>query len=136
MAKAEVTLVGSLSLMENGRTFHRGKTQLLTDPAEIASYENRPGFQTKMIESLPSKKVVTKATAKKTAKKPEQKPEQSLPAPEPKPGIPTYTKGKLSQMRKSELIELGMQHDLGFDGLETAKQMIADILLAQEGQEE
>ena len=129
MAKAEVELVDALSLMENGRTFSRGKPQLITNPAEIASYVNRPGFKVKVIGTLP------KAAAKKTAKKPAQKTEESPPV-APKPEIPIHTKGKLAQMRKSELIELGLQYDLGFDGLETAKRMIDDILLAQGGQEE
>lgn len=154
MAKVEVELLSSASLSENGRTFHKGRPQLLTNPAEIAQYRNRPGFRFTILEEQP--KPVPKPEPKRLPVEPEPKtpisdddplmnlfekglaetpeivPETIPEVEEPTNKPPVYKKAKLMAMPKSLLIELGLEWDLAFTGEEKKKTMIADILLAQE----
>jgi len=130
MAKAEVELVGSLTHNSGGRSFVKGRPQVITNAAEIAAFKANSDFKVKMLSDAPEK------AAKKAPSKPKSKP-QAPPEPQEEQVEPEkkteYTRSKLGSMRKADLIEIGLEHDLAFTGDETAKQMVEDILLAQEG---
>jgi hypothetical protein len=124
MAKAMVELVGALSCDTGGRRFEKGKPQLLTVAAEIAGFKSSPDFRVTMMEDAPAK------PPKKAA------PEAPPPDDDDAEETVVYTKGQLGQKRKAALVEIGIGMGLAFSGEETAKQMVEDILLAQEGDEE
>lgn len=176
MAKMLVELTNSASLKEGGRTFHKGQPQLLTNPAEIKQYVNRPGFRVSMIEDKPKPKLmnperktpsaedwpaavqiphvdavkenstagfnfdvdtvsgdmveITAETITETKVEDDFDDTFEIEEPVEKPTI--YTKSKLKAMRKSVLVELGLEWDLAFTGIEKTKEMVNDILLAQE----
>lgn len=143
MAKAQVELVGSLSINVDGRDFVKGRPQLITNSAEIVKFQARPDFRVKVLPEQtgkPEEKAAPKAESKpKAAPLPEpvEEPTPEPPAEEkPIPKSPSkgkkYTRTKLNQMRKSELVEIGLQFGLAFSGDESAKQMVSDIMLAQE----
>jgi len=128
MAKAEVELVGSLSQTVGGRAFTKGKTQVITNAAEIAAFKANPDYRVKVLKDATEK--AAKPKPKPAAPPPAAEPEKTE---EPAAEKPKYTKSKLGSMRKADLIEVGLMHDLAFTGDETAKQMVEDIMLAQEG---
>jgi hypothetical protein len=156
--KAIVELIGSLSLNEGGRLWQKNKPQLLTSGVEIAQYENRSDFRVKwQAEKAKKSKFTPKPrTASPPPPPPEPEPEEidddeveddedEVDAGdesddeveddedgEDEDEREIFTRSKLTQKRKSELVEIGLEWGLAFDGSETAKTMIADILLAQE----
>lgn len=144
--RARVELVGCLSHGSRGRTFERGRPQILTNPAEIAYYKSQAEYRVTMLQAPAEAAPAAKASKAKPKKQP---PQESTGEDgdgeddegddgdggegEESEGEAVYTKTMLEQQNKAALAELAkadFELELNPDSMGKPK-MIAAIMKAQ-----
>lgn len=139
MARAFIELIGSASYTINKRKFLKNSPQVLTDPAEILFFQNRPGFKVTIMEdavkTVEAKRVEVKnldEELKTIVEKPKKKEKKIEAESEPKPK-PKYTKTDLLALKKVDLSALAKKMGIVFDAPIKRLKMIDKILKKQEG---
>jgi len=127
MARAKITLRGSMTHTVKGRTFRKGFPQIITNLADIKYYESQPGFHVEML-SAPKKASTNPAAPKKTKDVPK-------PQVEEKPAAETHSRDKLKSMKKMELFAIAKHWGVETEGNEKKLDIIEAILEAQEAEE-
>jgi hypothetical protein len=125
MAKAKVELKRAASFNDKrGRSFQKGRPQIITSEADIAYYKLHPEFVVTMMKEV-------------KAKKPAAPPPDEVEGGDGDEGggdaDPAYTEGDLGKLTKGALVELAAgDFDLDLDGDLKKDEMVAEILKAQE----
>lgn len=123
MTKAKVELVGSASHSGGGRKLIKGQPQLITNLSEINYYKGQSGVTVTMIEEVAPQKAKVKTPSKVEVKQ-KAKVETK---------VAKYTQENLKGVKKAGLIEIAAELGVFLDGTEKKKEMIVEILEAQQG---
>ena len=129
---ARVTLIEGCSYSKGGNHFIKNRTQILQNEEEINYQSKKKNFKVEIAKSkqVEEKKAQVKVeedirlddVESKIDEKTEEKKEDKV------------TASKLESMKKTELVKMGAKFGLYFDGVELKKDMIADLLEAQNEQ--
>lgn len=143
MAKARVNLEKALTYEVRGRTFQKGRPQIITSESDIAYFKNQPEFTVTMLKEVapkppPTPVVVTPPPAPVVDEEDgedelEEEVEEEVEDDGTPGGLTRYTAESLGAMTKLELVNLGQgpRFNLALEGSMKKAELVEAILAQQ-----